>query len=57
MSAGADPGHLVVGRGANRPIYLPVEWNSIRQGGPSHGIVTKTVHTTLPSGVGGEEVG
>ena len=26
--------------------------NSIRLGGPSHGIVTKTVHKTLPGDVG-----
>ena len=29
---------------------LPFEWNSIRLGGPAHGIVTKTVHKTLPGG-------
>ena len=28
-------------------ISLSTEWNSIRPGGPSHKIVTKTVHTTL----------
>ena len=26
---------------------LSIEWNSIRLGGPAHGIVTKTVHKTL----------
>ena len=29
---------------------LSFEWNSIRLGGPAHGIVTKTVHKTLPGG-------
>ena len=28
--------------------------NSIRLGGPVHGIVTKTVHKTLPGVVGGQ---
>ena len=32
---------------------LSIEWNSIRLGGPAHGIVTKTVHETLPGGGGG----
>ena len=27
---------------------LSFEWNSIRLGGPVHGIVTKIVHKTLP---------
>ena len=31
-------------------IYLSFEWDSIRLGGPAHGIVTKTVHKTLPGG-------
>ena len=30
--------------------YLSFEWNSIRLGGPAHGIVTKTVHTKLCQG-------
>ena len=30
---------------------------SIRLGGPAHGIVTKTVHKTLPGGGGGPEGG
>ena len=30
-----------------------IEWNSVRLGGPTHGIVTKTVHKTLPGGVVG----
>ena len=34
-------------------IWLSFEWNSIRLGGPAHGIVTKTVHKTLPGGGGG----
>ena len=34
-------------------FYLSFEWNSIRLGGPAHGIVTKTVHITLPGGCGG----
>ena len=32
---------------------LSIEWNSIRLGGPAHGIVIKTVHKTLPGVVGG----
>ena len=32
---------------------MSFEWNSIRLGGPAHGIVTKTVHITLPGGGGG----
>ena len=31
-------------------LYLPIEWNSIKLGFPAHGIVTKTVHKTLPVG-------
>ena len=32
---------------------LSIEWNSIRLlSGPAHGLVTKTVHTILPEGVG-----
>ena len=30
------------------PIVLSVECNSISLGGPAHGIVTKTLHKTLP---------
>ena len=30
---------------------LSIEWNFIREGGPAHGIVTKTVHKTLLGGV------
>ena len=30
---------------------------SIRLGGPAHGIVTKTVHKTLPGGGGGPGLG
>ena len=33
---------------------LSFEWNSIRLGGSAHGIVTKTVHKTLPRGGGGQ---
>ena len=32
--------------------FLSFEWNSIRLGGHAHGIVTKTVHKTLPGGGG-----
>ena len=32
--------------------YICLEWNLIRLGGPAHGIVTKTVHKTLPGGGG-----
>ena len=28
--------------------FLSTEWNSIRLGGHAHGIVTKTVHKTVP---------
>ena len=34
-------------------LLLSIEWNSIRLSGPAHGIVTKTVHKTLPGGGGG----
>ena len=34
-------------------MLLSIEWNSIRLGGPAHGIVIKTVHKTLPGGGGG----
>ena len=34
-----------------------IKWNSIRLGGPAHGIVTKTVHKTLPGVVGVQGVG
>ena len=34
-----------------------IVWNSIRLGGPAHGIVTKTVHKTLPEGGAGPRVG
>ena len=33
-----------------------IEWNLIRLGGHAHGIVTKTVHKTLPGGVGANRV-
>ena len=33
--------------------FLSIEWNSIRLGGPAHGIVTKSVHKTLPGDGGG----
>ena len=33
---------------------MSFEWNSIGLGGPAHGIVTKTVHKTLPGGGRGE---
>ena len=35
---------------------LSIEWNSIRLSDPAHGIVTKTVHKTLPGGGGGQGV-
>ena len=35
-------------------ILLSIEWNSIRLSDPAHGIVTKTVHKTLPGGGGGQ---
>ena len=36
---------------------MSFEWNSIRLGGPAHGIVNKTVHKTLPGRGGGKGVG
>ena len=36
---------------------MSFEWNSIRLGGPAYGIVTKTVHITLPGGSGGRGLG
>ena len=33
---------------------MSLEWNLIRLGGPAHGIVTKTVHKTLPGDGGGQ---
>ena len=33
---------------------MSIEWTSIRLGGPAHGIVTKTVHKTMPGVVGAE---
>ena len=32
----------------NTCTFLSVEWNLTRLNGPAHGIVTKTVHKTLP---------
>ena len=37
-------------------LLYSFECNSIRLGGPAHGIVTKTVHKTLPGGGGGQGV-
>ena len=34
-------------------FLLSIECNSIRLSDPAHGIVTKTVHKTLPGGGGG----
>ena len=34
-------------------FLLYIKWNLIRLGGPAHGIMTKTVHKTLPGGGGG----
>ena len=34
-----------------------MEWNSVRLGGHTHGLVTKTVHKTVPGGSGGQGVG
>ena len=34
-----------------------MEWNSMRLGGPAHGIVTKTVHKNLPGGDGSQGMG
>ena len=40
-------------------VFLSFEWSSLKPGGPAHGIVTKTVHKTLPGdrGQGVEMVG
>ena len=35
---------------------MSIKWNSLRLGGPAHGIVTKTVQKTLPGAVGVKEV-
>ena len=35
-------------------LLFSIEWHLIRLGGPAHGIVTKTVHKTLPAGGGGQ---
>ena len=48
MSANRNP-HSI----QNKYHQVPIEWNSIRLSGPAHGIVTKTVHKTLPGGGGG----
>ena len=42
--------------GKNIVVSLSFDWNSIRLGGPAHGIVTKTVHKTLLGGGGGRGV-
>ena len=42
---------------ASLQIFLSIELNLIRLGDPVHGIVTKTVHKTLPGGGGGPGVG
>ena len=34
-------------------MLLFIEWNLIGLGGPAYGIVTKTVHKTLPGGARG----
>ena len=36
---------------------MSIKWNFIRLGGPAHGVVTKTVHRTLPGGGGAQGVG
>ena len=36
--------------------FLSAEWNSIRQGGPVYGIVTKTVHKTVTRRLEGSPV-
>ena len=36
----------------NHVFSLSFKWNLIRLGGPSHGIVTKTVHKVVPGGGG-----
>ena len=41
-------------RGIHRDILFNcLSMESIRLGGPAHGLVTKTVHKTLPGGGGG----
>ena len=35
---------------------MSIKWNSIRLGGPAHGIMAKTIHKTMP-GDGGLGVG
>ena len=38
-------------------LFLSIEWNSIRLGGPANGIVTTTVHKSLPGVVGAQGMG
>ena len=47
---------IVRERSSQKDILLSIKWNSIRLSGPAHGIVTKTVHKTLPGGGGGQAV-
>ena len=41
---------------ANYNAFLSIKWSPIRLGGPAHGILTKTVHKTLPGVCGSERV-
>ena len=36
--------------GLRKSMSLYIEWNSIKPGGPAHGIITDIVHKTLPVG-------
>ena len=36
----------------SRSEELSIEWNLIKLGGPTYGIVTKTVHKTVPGSCG-----
>ena len=49
----SDSGKLSKERQVISFKLLSIEWNSIRLGGHVPGIVTKTLHKTLPGGVKG----
>ena len=50
MGAHRSKKHVFLGS-KSKKCYI--EWNLTRLGGPAHGIVTKTVHKTLPGNHGG----
>ena len=56
-SALQNTSEIQVGQYHIQTTLLSFKWNSIRLGGPAHGIVIKTVHKTLPGCGGGQGVG